>query len=132
MIALDTNILIRYLTQDDEIQAEVVNKYIETLIRDDEQFLINNIVVCEVVWVLERCYHYKREQIALALRGIFSATEFVFEDPEVLWLSLEDYEIDKIDFSDSLIGNINRKLGCTHTITFDKRASKLATFKELS
>nr|WP_253307863.1 type II toxin-antitoxin system VapC family toxin [Rickettsia endosymbiont of Ceutorhynchus assimilis] len=130
MIGIDTNVLVRYLTQDDEKQATIVNKVISQYENQAQSIFINNIVICELIWVLERGYKYSKKEITDAVRAILSTTEFVFEQPETLWLSLNDYEKYNADFSDILLGKINKVYGCISTITFDNKAVTLKEFSE--
>ncbi|WP_342270297.1 PIN domain-containing protein [Rickettsia endosymbiont of Orchestes rusci] len=133
MIGIDTNVLVRYLTQDDEKQAtivNIVNKVISQYENQAQSIFINNIVICELIWVLERGYKYSKKEITDAVRAILSTTEFVFEQPETLWLSLNDYEKYNADFSDILLGKINKVYGCISTITFDNKAVTLKEFSE--
>ena len=123
MIALDTNILVRYITQDDELQAKASEELLAKYDGENLSIFINNIVLCELVWVLERGYKYSKEQIASTMRIIFSTTEFAFEHHNILWLALEDYENNKADFADCLIAQINNHHGFSKTYTFDKSAT---------
>ena len=123
MIAIDTNILIRYITQDDELQSKAVERLLAKYDGETQSIFINNIVLCELVWVLDRGYKYSKEQITSTMRIIFSTTEFAFEHHNILWLTLEDYEHNKADFADCLIARINNNHGFKKTYTFDKSAT---------
>jgi predicted nucleic-acid-binding protein len=131
MIGLDTNILVRYLTQDDQEQAEKAVKLIESNLNQKCSMFINNIVFCELIWVLERGYKYSKQQIASAIRMLLGAQEFAFEQLDSLWIALDKYEKDKIDFSDALIGELNKSYKCAHTYSFDTQASKMSNFELL-
>ncbi|MCC8418441.1 MAG: type II toxin-antitoxin system VapC family toxin [Rickettsia endosymbiont of Glossina mortisans submortisans] len=131
MIGIDTNILIRYLTGDDKVQSIKAIELIEKYSGKENSIFINNIVICELVWVLERGYKYSKGQIISVLKEIFSTVEFSFENQQVLWLSVLEYENYKTDFSDILIGKLNTFNGCNYTVTFDKAASELTMFRLL-
>jgi len=131
MIGIDTNVLVRYLTQDDKHQAEIAAKIINSYEKQQGALFISNIVLCELVWVLERGYKYDKKQISNAIRTILSTVEFAFEYPEILWLALADYERTATDFSDILIGKINHLYNCKYTITFDNKASNLKELQHL-
>jgi predicted nucleic-acid-binding protein len=122
MIGIDTNILIRYLTQDDVEQAKTVEALLDKYLTKPKSVLINNIVMCKLVWVLDRGYKYSKNQIIEVVRQILSTEEFAFENQKVLWLALEQFEKKRLDFSDILIGQINKDQGCEYTFTFDKLA----------
>ncbi len=129
MIGVDTNILVRYFTGDDEEQAQIVEKIIENYANSPNSLFINNIVLCELVWVLERGYKYSKEQVGLVINQMLSTEEFAFEKPELLQLALNQYIQDKLDYSDALIGLINKSSGCLETLTFDQDAAKAGNFK---
>lgn len=131
MVGIDTNILVRYLTQDDTEQARHVSLLLEKYEGQKQCIYINNIVLCELIWVLERGYKYSKQQISLAIRTLLSTQEFVFEHLEASWLALEVYEKNNADFSDALIGEVNKFRGCNTTVTLDIAASKLTTFNLL-
>lgn len=129
MIGIDTNILVRYLTQDDIEQAQVVDQIFNTYATSSNSIFINNIVICELIWVLERGYQYTKEIVTKAIKQILSTEEFAFENQELLWLALKQYSQNKLDFSDALIGELNKNFGCAKTLTFDQAAIKASNFK---
>jgi len=129
MIGIDTNILVRYLTQDDEAQSAIATKIINQYENNAESVFISNIVLCELIWVLERGYKYSKKEIVSVMQITLSTIEFAFEYHEILWLSLSDYEKYQADFSDILLGKINHLHGCEYTVTFDAKASNLKEFR---
>lgn len=131
MIGIDTNILIRYLTQDDKVQASLAGQIIDKYASQPQSIFINNIVICEIVWVLARGYKYKKEQITSVFRQILSTSEFAFEKQSILWEALEEYEQKNLDFSDALIAKLNQSYDCNHTFTFDNSASQSSGFELL-
>lgn len=124
MIGLNTDILIKYLIQDDKVQAKVAEELIEKYFGKPKSLFINNIVLCELINFLEKDYNDSKEKIASTLRQIFSTEEFAFENQKVLWLALEDYEKLDRSFSEALISHLNREYGFKKTWTFDESASK--------
>jgi predicted nucleic-acid-binding protein len=119
VIGLDTNILVRYLTQDDPEQSSLANAEIEKALSVGEMFFIAAIVMCELVWVLETAYGYNRQEIMPVLESILRTKQFQFENKDLLWKSLADYRTKKGDFADHLIGHSSHKAGCSETLTFD-------------
>ncbi|MDX2049563.1 MAG: type II toxin-antitoxin system VapC family toxin [Rickettsiaceae bacterium] len=129
MIGIDTNILARHLTQDDPVQAKIVEEFFDKHALLPNSIFINNIVMCELVWVLERGYKYSKENIASAVKQILYTEEFVFEDQKLLWLALNEYSMRDLDFADALIGELNKENDCIETVTFDQNAAKANNFK---
>ncbi|MFT5610068.1 MAG: putative nucleic-acid-binding protein [Polaribacter sp.] len=132
MIALDTNVLVRYLVQDDPAQAKLATKFIETNCTDDQPCFIGQIVLCELAWVLESNYQQNRKQIANVIEELLQVGQLGVQQPEVIWRALSDYKNSNADFPDHLLARVNQSAGCDCTITFDKKASKQPTFKLLS
>jgi len=132
VLGIDTNILIRYIVQDDPIQSPLVSRFLKNECTEQEPCYISNIVLCEIVWVLESAYHYQREQIAETLKLILETSHFIVEEPTRIWCVLEAYQLKNMDFSDALLGETNRLYGCETTVTLDKKAAKMDTFRLLS
>lgn len=120
MIALDTNVIVRLLVDDDPRQA----KEAERLIRDARErgidCFISDPVLCEIEWVLESCYRASRADILAAMRDLLGQEGFLFEDRQVIRRSIEAYQGSKADFSDHLIGAKAQARGATVTYTFDR------------
>jgi predicted nucleic-acid-binding protein len=131
MIGLDTNVLVRYLTQDEPAQFARAAAFIDAASEREEQFLVNTPVLCELVWVLATVYDYSREEIAQALEQIFTTAQFEIERLDEARQALGDFRSSKADFSDALIGRINRSLGAKHTVTFDRGLKAVETFQLL-
>lgn len=120
MIGVDTNVLVRYLVQDDATQARRVDAFLSAAIEDGTRLHVDDIVLCEMVWVLGAAYRLGKATIAEALDKVMSAAVFSFDDRELLRLALTDYRQGKGDFSDYVLGRRNARAGCEHTVTFDR------------
>jgi predicted nucleic-acid-binding protein len=131
MIGLDTNVLVRYLTQDDAAQYAKAAAFIDTATGQGEQLLVNTAVLCELTWVLDTSYEYSREEIARALEQILATAQFEVERLDEARQALADFRSTKADFSDALIGRINRSMGADHTVTFDRGLKAVETFRLL-
>lgn len=127
MIGIDTNVLVRYLVQDDPEQARKASRFIANQCSSEDPGLINRIVLCELVWVLESAYGYGRETVAVALEKLLRTAQFAIEDHQDAWVSLREYQAGA-DFADSLIAAGNRRLGCERTVTFDRKAGRRPGF----
>lgn len=120
MIALDTNVLVRYLVEDDVKQTTVAAALIERAIADDESLFVSDVVVCETVWVLSVAYKVGRKEIAAVLRNLFRARHLAFGTVEQLIRALEAYELGKGDFADYLIREHARAAEYDTVATFDR------------
>lgn len=131
MIGLDTNVLVRYLVQDDKVQGRKAAGRIKGECTVENPGYINCVVMCELFWVLESCYKYSSEEIGLAMENLLKCPQIEVESMDSVWSALRDYRKDGIDFSDALIGEVNHSKGCEQTYTFDKKAAKLEKFRLL-
>lgn len=128
MIGLDTNLLVRYLTQDDAAQSKRATRIIDSAIEAGEDLYLNHIVVCELTWVLARAYGYAKDELLGVLEMILAAGQFAFEDKDALWRALESFRGSRADFADCLIGVKNATAGCRTTVTLDRAAAGLGNF----
>jgi predicted nucleic-acid-binding protein len=131
MKALDTNVLIRFLVQDEPVQGRKAAAYIESAASAGEQILISNIVLCETVWVLDSAYGFAKEEIQSAVEKLLQTATFAFETKDVVEAAFHDYRKTSVDFADCLIGRVNSSLGCEPTATFDTALRKLVEFELL-
>ena len=127
MTGLDANVLLRNLLKDDAAQAVRAEREIER----DERFLIDGIVLCELVWVLESGYGFSRTEIATALEKILATAQFEIEGKDLVLVALEDFRRSAADFSDCLIARRNRGAGATVTVTFDRSLRGIEGFRLL-
>lgn len=131
MIGIDTNVLVRILVKDDEKQSQLAFDYI-TKNRSNSSIVVNSIVLCEVVWVLESAYKYSKKEIANCISCVLKTKQFVIPEKDVIRLALKLYQETNIDFSDALIGYTNKLLNCEFTVTFDIKAAKTDIYQLLS
>jgi predicted nucleic-acid-binding protein len=129
---LDTNVLVRYLTQDDEGQAEVATRTIEGAAAKGEKMLIQPIILCELVWVLESAYDFPKSDLLRALEGVLRVAQFEIAEKDTVWQALSDFRQGKGDFSDYYLGRANEKAGAAITLTFDKTLKGIPRFQVLS
>lgn len=128
MIGLDTNVLVRYLTRDDEQQWQQAVKLIE-----GEECFITNVVVCELLWVLKgKPYQFGKDEILKAVEAMLQSTTFEFENRSAVYQALQRTRQGSGDFSDYLIGAIARQHDCLETATFDRKLTGEKGFKFLS
>ena len=125
MIALDTNVLVRFLTQDDPDQSAEAERLMSGLTADAPGHVCREVLV-ELVWVLERAYKYARADIARALEGLLSATELVIEAADDVGAVLQLYEDKGFGFSDLMIRQSSLRSGASTLVTFDRKAARLS------
>ena len=125
MIGLDTNVVIRYLTQDDAKQAAKANKLIEEQLSLQSPGFITAITMVEIVWVLESCYKQNRDDISKVLYSLLTTKQLVIESADKVYLALRRYGNASADFSDALTAIVAEQEGCERVVTFDKQAVKV-------
>ncbi len=125
MIGLDTNLLVRYITHDDARQAAMVTRLIETRLSTENQAHISLVTVAELIWVLISNYDIERLELTDAMAELLCDDRFVFQDKDAVWAALDRYRDGDVDFGDALIAALDRLHGCTKTLTFDKKATRL-------
>ncbi len=123
MIGLDTNVLVRYVMQDDVKQSAQATKLIESLSAESPGF-VPLVSVVELTWVLESAYNLERAQLVEALEGLLRTKEIVVDQAETVWKALRIFQKANTDFADCLIERTAFMAGCERTMTFDRRAAK--------
>lgn len=131
MLALDTNVLVRFLVRDDQAQFEQAQKLIKRESRDGDAVLISLPVMLETEWVLRSRYGLPRSGILAAFSGLLDSVELYFEDEHAIEEALFTWKNSSADFADCLIGARHRALGCRATASFDAKALKLPGFKKV-
>lgn len=120
MISLDTNVVVRFLVQDDPGQARKVRRLLEDSSERGEPCLLTDTVLCETEWVLESAYGATRPDVTLAFQRLLGSKSFEFEDRRAVGLALDAYQSGRGDLSDHLIGVRAVSRGASTTYTFDK------------
>ena len=128
MLGIDTNVLVRFLVQDDEAQFEKAHKLIKREVSAGGRVFVNQLVLMETEWVLRSRYSVPKNQIIKAISGLLDANDVQFEDEPAIEEAIFIWKESTADFADCLIGAKNRRLGCRATATFDLKASKLPSF----
>lgn len=124
MIGIDTNILVRYLAQDDAAQSAMATRLIEQECSQAVPGFIGLVVLVELVWVSESCYGASREEVAAIVRRLLSIRQLVMQDAGIVWEALSRFEANKADFADCLVGCAAFAAGCSVVMTFDQAAAK--------
>lgn len=132
MIGLDTNVLVRYLAQDDRAQSAIATKLIEGKLTTDMPGFVSLVTLVEVVWVLEGCYRCTKNEIQKILERLLRVKQFLVQDAEIVWQAVRLFKASNIDFADCMIERIGRAHECEYTVTFDKAAAKTSGMRILS
>ena len=130
MIGLDTNVLVRYIAQDDSKQSAVATNLINSLTKE-RPGLITVVSMVELVWVMQSCYKSTKMEIVNILEAILATRELIIENAETVIRAKQLYSRTGADFSDCLIERSANKAGCEYSVTFDIDAIKYAGFRSL-
>jgi predicted nucleic-acid-binding protein len=129
MIGLDTNILIRYLTQDDPKQSVKATEILERRLTRTNPGYVSIVVMVEVVWVLDRAYGLTGQEIAAAVERLLQVEVLAIADEQEVFTAMLALKQGRGSFADALIGELGARAGCTRTLTFDQKARRLPGFE---
>lgn len=132
MIALDTNVVVRYIVQDDTRQSAAATRLMEKSLDADNPGFISLVTLCEIAWVLEGCYEADRERIRQVVEGLLGTKQLRVESTDLVWKALRAWQGSPADFSDALIGQSALAHGATRIVTFDRAAARLPSFELLA
>ena len=125
MIGLDTNVLVRYIMQDDSKQSPKATRLIESLNTENPGY-ITTVSMVELYWVLTTSYELTSAQAAQALEAVLRTKQLVVERADQVMRALRLFGDGKADFADCLIERAASSAGCSQVLTFDSKASKHA------
>jgi predicted nucleic-acid-binding protein len=128
MRGIDTNVLVRYIANDHPTQAEIVDRLFRDCSAAGEHLFVPVIVLCELVWVLDRAYGQTKPQIVEVLERLLGLDLLRFEQETVVRQSLIRFRDGKASFPDFVIGEICRHAGCLNTVTFDRDLRRASGF----
>lgn len=120
MIALDTNVLVRFIVEDDQRQSAAAARLVDRSISREEPLFVAQIVLCELVWVLSHAYRFSRDEIAGVLHQLRRAAQLSIEGQDEVRRAVEAYALQKGDFADYLIAERAFSSGCSSVATFDR------------
>lgn len=118
---VDTNLFIRYLTNDDPILADRVELLLDSAATGSAQLVTTELVMAESVWVLESSYHLDHAQIASLIRGILATPGMEVINGDLVGKALVMYELQNIDFVDAYIAALMEKQGIKDIYSYDKK-----------
>ena len=131
MIGLDTNVLVRYLAQDDPVQSAKATDLIERRLSKRDPSFISIVAMAETVWVLQRSYGLDDPAVATVIERTLQADSLIVENEQQVFTAITALKEGTGCFADALIGALGARAGCRTTMTFDRRASRLSAFELL-
>jgi predicted nucleic-acid-binding protein len=129
MIGLDTNIIVRYLTQDDRIQSMKATEIIERRLSEENPGFVSIVAMVETVWVLERAYSLAAHEIAEAVERLLQTDVLVVENEQEVFTAMIALKEGQGSFADAVITALGARARCSCTLTFDQKALRLAGFE---
>jgi predicted nucleic-acid-binding protein len=123
VIALDTNVLVRYLAQDDREQAKAATRFIEEALTAGDPGFISAIVLCEIIWVLESRYDLKRTDVVSIIKALLDTRQIVIGEANAVRAALNHSSVELVD---AIIHEVGRSRQCQMTVTFDRKFARLA------
>lgn len=140
MIAVDTNVLLRYLYHaDDPAQGALAVALIDGAVSRGDPVFVSTLVLCELAWTLKSAFRLERDELLAVLQGVqahaseeASERRFVLEDEDLIRRAIDEFAEGKADFADYVIGRTGESAGADTTYTFDRVAAAVSTFKRLT
>jgi predicted nucleic-acid-binding protein len=129
MIGLDTNVLVRYLTQDDLVQSPKATDLIERRLTEENPGFISVVAMVETAWVLARSYGLADHEIAAAIERILQVDVLLVENEQEVFIAMIALKEGQGSFADALIGALGARAGCSRTMSFDRNALRLSGFE---
>jgi predicted nucleic-acid-binding protein len=124
MIGLDTNVLLRYLTQDDPNHSPRATEIIEQRLTEQEPGFVSIVSVLEIVWVLKSLFKRSRQEIANDIEMLLAADTLEVQNEQEVYYAVVSLRNGIGTFEDALIGSLGAWRGCSATLTFDEDAAK--------
>ncbi len=131
MIGLDTNVLVRYLAQDDPIQSRRATQIIERQLSEEGPGFVSLVTIVETAWVLARVYRLSNHEVADAVEHILQADTLFVQNEQETFTAMIALKTGTGSFADALIGALGAWAGCSATLTFDEKAKRLKQFQVL-
>jgi len=129
MIGLDTNVLVRYLIQDDPVQSRKAAEIFERRLSAENPGFITIVAMVETVWVLDRAYRLSLRRIAEAVERILQTEVLVVEHEQEVFTAMIAMREGAGSFADAVIAGLGARAGCATTLTFDRKALRVPGFE---
>ena len=128
MIGLDANVIVRYLAQDDPVQSMRAAEFLERRLSEDNPGFISTVAMAEIAWVLKRAYGFSDLDLASAIERLLQIDTLVVDSEKEVWEAAIALRDGQASFADALICFLGKEAGCSHTVTFDRKALQLPGF----
>jgi predicted nucleic-acid-binding protein len=132
MIGVDTNILVRFVLDDDPVRSPAAAKFIDEMLSSENAGFVNVVTLAEFAWTLKKEASFNREKMAFAIESFLQSEKIVLGNADVVERALARFRTGNAGFADYLIAELNIESGATPTMTIDKRAARNETFEQLS
>ena len=129
MIGLDTNVVVRYLAQDDPVQSPKATQIFERRLTEQEPGFISLVTMVETVWVLDTVYGLAAREIARAVERMLQADTLVIQNEQEVFTAMVALKSGQGSFADALVGALGAWAGCGSTLTFDRKAGRIQGFE---
>ena len=129
MFGLDTNLLVRYLAQDDPVQSPKATQIIEKRLTARDPGFVSIVAMVETVWVLDRAYGLTTQEISAAVERMLQTDVLVVENEQEVFTAMTALKEGRGSFSDAIIAAPGSKAGCSYTLTFDQGALRISGFE---
>lgn len=124
MIAVDTNVLVRSIVDDDPRQAHLARELLRSIAAAGEACFLSDAVLCELEWVLSRSYDVPRSEILASLHLLFEQPTFAFENRKIIAEAIGRFQAGGLSFADCLIAARARAHQARTTFTFDRALAR--------
>ncbi len=131
MKGLDTNVLARFITQDDPKQSARADAFISTIVARRDVCFISPVVLCELTWVLRYAYKVNKNDVVMTIDKLLNTMQFEIGSRTEVRHALHAYRVGRADFADYLIAELAKSEGCDVTATFDRRLRENPAFQVL-
>jgi predicted nucleic-acid-binding protein len=124
VIGIDSNVVVRYVAQDDPQQSARATRLLEAELTVESPGFVSVAALAEVAWVLTTIYEAERPVLARVVRGLLAARNVRLQEADAVSRALDDFEATSVDFADALIARLGETAGCTTSVTFDRKAAR--------
>ena len=129
MIGLDTNVVVRYLAQDDPVQSAKATQIFERRLTEQVPGFISLVTMVETVWVLDTVYGLTAREIAQAVERMLQADTLLIQNEQEVFTAVVSLKSGRGSFADALVVAMGAWAGCGSTLTFDRKAGRIQGFE---